>query len=280
MTLHFAVFGQPISHSLSPYIHRAFGKQLGIDLDYTAIEAAPEDFATAVASFAAAGGSGANVTLPHKEAAYALCAEVSEYAFHAGAVNTLIRHNDGWLGDNTDGAGLIRDLTERERLDLRGRRCLMIGAGGAARGVAPALLEAGIAELMIVNRSPGRADKLADILGEPDRVKTRYWEDMGNQGSFELIINATSAGRLGGKLDLPFSLLAPRALAVDLSYGEVAIPFLSWARAGGCDHAVDGLGMLIEQAAESFLRWHGKRPQTDEIYAELRARDDELVTAD
>jgi shikimate dehydrogenase len=165
-------------------------------------------------------------------------------------------------------------------LDLRGRRCLMIGAGGAARGVAPALIEAGVAELMIVNRSPERADKLADILGEPDRVKTRYWQDMGGQGSFELIINATSAGRLGGSLDLPFSLLAPRALCVDLSYGEAAIPFLAWARAGGCEHAVDGLGMLVEQAAESFLRWHGVRPQTDEVYAALRAREDELQTAD
>jgi shikimate dehydrogenase len=280
MTQHFAVFGQPISHSLSPYIQAEFARQCGIDMDYVAIEASSADFATAVAAFASAGGMGANVTLPHKEAAYALCAEVSEYAFHAGAVNTLIRRENGWLGDNTDGAGLIRDLTERERLDLRGRRCLMIGAGGAARGVAPALLEAGVAELMIVNRSPERADKLADILGEPERVKTRYWNDLGEQGSFEVIINATSAGRLGSGLDLPFGLLAPRALAVDLSYGEAAIGFLSWARAGGCDHAVDGLGMLIEQAAESFLRWHGERPQTAEVYAALRARHNELHTAD
>lgn len=280
MTQHFAVFGQPINHSLSPWIHAEFGKQCGIDLDYRAIEASPADFPTAVAAFAAAGGRGANVTLPHKEAAYALCKEVSEYAFHAGAVNTLIRQGDGWLGDNTDGAGLIRDLTERERLDLRGRRCLMIGAGGAARGVAPALLEAGIAELMIVNRSPERADKLADILGEPERVKTRYWKDLDSQGQFELIINATSAGRLNGTLELPFGLLAMRTLCVDLSYGEVAIPFLSWARAGNCEHAVDGLGMLIEQAAESFLRWHGVRPQTEEIYAALRASEPQLQTAD
>ncbi len=280
MTQHFAVFGQPINHSLSPWIHAEFGKQCGIDLDYRAIEASPADFPTAVAAFAAAGGRGANVTLPHKEAAYALCKEVSEYAFHAGAVNTLIRQGDGWLGDNTDGAGLIRDLTERERLDLRGRRCLMIGAGGAARGVAPALLEAGVAELMIVNRSPERADKLADILGDPERVKTRYWKDLDSQGQFELIINATSAGRLNGTLELPFGLLAMRTLCVDLSYGEVAIPFLSWARAGNCEHAVDGLGMLIEQAAESFLRWHGVRPQTEEIYAALRASDSQLQTAD
>ena len=280
MTQHFAVFGQPIQHSLSPYIHGEFAKQCKIDMDYRAIEASPADFATAVAAFAAAGGRGANITLPHKEAAYALCKEVSEYAFHAGAVNTLIRQGDAWLGDNTDGIGLVRDLTERERLDLRGRRCLMLGAGGAARGVAPALLEAGVAELMIVNRTPERADKLADILGEPDRVMTRYWEDLGNQGSFELVINSTSAGRLGGTLELPFSLLAPRALAVDLSYGEVAIPFLSWARAGGCDHAVDGLGMLVEQAAESFLRWHGVRPQTQEVYEALRASDPLLQSGD
>lgn len=279
MTDRYAVIGNPIAHSKSPAIHAAFAAQTAQDLSYEALLAPLDGFAATVAAFRAVGGRGMNITVPFKEEAWRLADRLTERARLAGAVNTFV-FGDDVLGDNTDGAGLIRDLTERERLDLRGRRCLMIGAGGAARGVAPALIEAGVAELMIVNRSPERADKLADILGEPDRVKTRYWQDMGEQGSFELIINATSAGRLGGSLDLPFSLLAPRALCVDLSYGEAAIPFLAWARAGGCEHAVDGLGMLVEQAAESFLRWHGVRPQTDEVYAALRARDNELQTAD
>lgn len=280
MRQHFAVFGQPIAHSLSPFIHAEFGKQCGIELDYVAIEASPEDFPTAVAAFRAAGGRGANITLPHKQAAYALCKEVSEYSFNVGAVNTLMWQDDGWMGCNTDGVGLIVDLTERERLDLRGRRCLMLGAGGAARGVVPAMLEAGVAELIIVNRTAARADELVDAVGVPDRVKSRYWEDLAALGDFELIINATAAGHQTTVMDLPFSLLSPRCLAVDLSYGKAAIPFLSWAKAGQCDHAVDGLGMLVEQAAESFLRWHGVRPQTDEVYATLRARQDALISAD
>ena len=174
----------------------------------------------------------------------------------AGAVNTLIRTATGWEGDNTD------------------------GAGGAAHGVAPALLDAGVADLYIVNRNGAHADALADALGEPGRVHPRYLSDVGTLGVFDLVINATSAARGGTPLDLPGGLFAPRGDAVDLSYGEAAIGFLSWARASGADKAIDGLGMLVEQAAESFQRWHGVRPETDPVYAMLRAHDDVLVTAD
>ncbi len=280
MTAKYAVFGHPVAHSLSPRIHAAFARQEGVDMEYAARDTAPEDFAAAIHTFGAIGGLGANITLPHKERAVALCSQLSDRARRAGAVNTLTRAGASWHGDNTDGVGLVRDLAERHRLDLRGRRVLLLGAGGAARGVAPALLDAGVGSLWIVNRSSEKADALSDALGEPGRVHTRYLADLASMGEFELIINATSAGRGGEGLSLPFSLAAPRSLAVDLSYGEAAISFLAWASAAGCTHRIDGLGMLVEQAAESFAIWHGKRPDTDAVYAQLSARADALHTAD
>ncbi len=277
----YAVFGQPIVHSQSPYIQTAFGKAQGIEVDFRAIEASPDEFATVLEAFAAAGGVGANVTLPHKEAAFALCATTTSRAKRAGAVNTLLRKGALWHGDNTDGIGLVRDLTGRHSLDLRGRRVLMLGAGGAARGVAPALLDAGILELVVVNRTPERSDALADAMGEPGRAISRYWDDLRNEGDFELIINATSAGRSNdAAFNLPLSLVNSMTTAVDLNYGEAAIPFLAWARSANCRNSVDGLGMLVEQAAESFQQWHGMRPETDAIYAALRSRDALLVSAD
>ncbi len=277
----YAVFGHPVAHSLSPRIHAAFAQQTGIVLEYTAIDAAPHDFVAALDRFADDSGAGANVTLPLKEAAFAICAQTTDRARRAGAVNTLTRNEGRWHGDNTDGAGLVRDLTGRHGLDLRARRALLLGAGGAARGVAPALLDAGISELIIVNRTAERADALADALGEPDRAHSRYWRDLGDLGDFSLIVNATSASRQDqGAFTLPFHLATPRTLAVDLNYGEAAIPFLAWARAAGCHDAVDGLGMLVEQAAEAFEHWHGVRPDTDPVYAALRDRDKVLVTAD
>ncbi len=280
MSARFAVFGHPVAHSLSPRIHAAFARQTGVTMEYTAIDAAPEDFERALASFADTGGRGANVTLPLKERALAQSVQASPRARRAGAANTLTRHADGWHADNTDGIGLVHDLTERHRLDLRGRRVLLLGAGGAARGVAPALLDAGIGELWIVNRTPEKADALSDALGEPGRVHTRYPADLPDLAAFDMLVNATSAGRGAGGLDLPFSLATTRTLAVDLSYGEAAISFLAWAGAAGCGHRFDGLGMLVEQAAESFALWHGKRPDTDAVYNALSARADALQTAD
>lgn len=276
----FAVFGHPVAHSLSPRLHAAFGRQLGIALDYRAIDAAPQDFAAALRAFAESGGRGANVTLPLKEAAYALCIEVSSSARRSGAVNTLSHVAGGWRGDNTDGQGLVRDLTERGGFDLRGRRTLLLGAGGAARGIAPTLLDAGITEMVVVNRHAEKADALVDALEDPERVHSRYWGDLAHVGDFDLIVNATSAGRDGGSLDLPGRLHRPRALAVDLNYGEAAVPFLAWARAHGVPNTRDGLGMLIEQAAESFALWHGRRPDTDELHQTLHAERPRLNTAD
>lgn len=249
-------------------------------MEYTAIDALPEQFPELLERFASEGGAGANVTLPLKQEALAFCDSLGEHARRSGAINTLVRRNGGWLGLNTDGRGLVRDLTDRQGLDLRGRRALLIGAGGAARGVAPALLDAGISELYVVNRTPERADALADAMGEPGRVHARYMDDLGRIGDFTLVIQATSAARGAGLPALPMSLLAHRAAAVDLNYGEAATPFLSWARAARALHAIDGLGMLVEQAAESFFHWHGIRPQTDEVYASLRGRQASLATAD
>lgn len=270
--LQFAVFGHPISHSLSPQIHQAFAQQFGIALEYRAIDATPELFdATVQRFFKEEGGRGANVTLPHKSSAFALADERTQAAARAGTANVLTRLANGRLSaHNTDGDALVRDLTERHDLDLRGHDALLLGAGGAARAVAWSLFEAGVQNLTIVNRSPAAADALADAIGEPARVHTRYWEDLGTIGSFDLIVNATSAGTLGKSLTLPFSLAGSRAACYDLGYGKSAFGFLAWAHAAGVRYAYDGLGMLVEQAADAFELWHGQRPATGPVYQSLR----------
>lgn len=267
----YAVFGSPIAHSKSPLIHRRFGEQLGIALEYRAIECAAGQIESALANFAREGGRGANITLPHKLDALSVCRTTTDRARRAGVVNSLRREHDGWHGDNTDGSGLVADLAERHRLDLRSRRVLMLGAGGAAQGVLPAILDAGVDSVVICNRTSERADLLSDWLGEPTRVRTIYWADMKDAGMFDLIINATSAGHGQGMMDLPFGIAGRRSVAYDLSYGIAALAFLAWARAAHCEHALDGLGMLVEQAADAFELWHGKRPDTETVYRELRA---------
>jgi shikimate dehydrogenase len=269
----FAVFGHPVAHSLSPQIHRDFAHQFGIELSYEVVDAEPEAFAAAVRDFFAGGGRGANVTLPHKAAAFELADTATEAAQRVGVANVLTPLPDGRLeAHNTDGDGMVRDLAERHRVDLRGHDALLLGAGGAAQGVAWSLLDAGVGRLTIVNRNAERADALADRLGDPARAHTRYWDDLGNIGSYDLIINGTSAGVRGDTLNLPFSLVGSRALCYDLSYGPAATGFMAWAHAAGARYAFDGLGMLVETAADSFERWHGKRPDTDPVYQNLRAR--------
>jgi shikimate dehydrogenase len=269
----FAVFGHPISHSLSPQIHQAFARQFGLELDYRTIDAAPDAFEAAVRQFFADGGRGANVTLPHKGAAFALAHERSDAASRAGSANVLTALPHGQLAaHNTDGDGMVRDITERHEVDLRGHTALLLGAGGAAHGAAWALLDAGVETLTIVNRTPETADALADAIGDPARAHTRYWDDLANLGAFDLIVNATSAGVLGKSLDLPFAIVGNRALCYDLSYGAAATGFIAWARTAGARYAFDGLGMLVETAADAFELWHGHRPDTDPVYAELRQR--------
>lgn len=269
----YAVFGHPIAHSLSPLIHPLFAQQFAIALSYEAIDAAPADFDAAVQRFFDHGGAGANVTLPHKAAAFALAERHTGAALRAGSANVLSRDMDGHLeAHNTDGSGLVRDLEMRQGIALDGRRVLLLGAGGAARGVLWNLLDAGVAELVIANRSPAGALALAAQTGDPRRVRACGWNELGELGAFELILHATAAGVLGVPLALPASLVAAGTCCYDLSYGAAARGFLAWTRQTGAAQAFDGLGMLVETAAESFERWHGMRPATDPVYAVLRGR--------
>ncbi len=267
----YALFGQPIEHSLSPRIHAAFARDSAVAMEYVAHASSAADFEAKLQAFADSGGDGANVTQPLKALAATLAETLSEVAQRAGVVNTLTRRGGQWHGDNTDGAGLVHDLAERLRLDLRGRRTLMLGAGGAAAGVLPALLDAGVESVTIVNRTPQSAERLSERHDDPGRVNARYWKDLATLGAFDFVVDATSAGHSGVALELPFSITGARTLAVSLSYGAAAARFLAWARAAGCSDVQDGLGMLIEQAAASFEIWHGLRPDTDPVHRELGA---------
>ena len=266
-TPQFAVFGTPIKHSLSPKIHATFAAQCAIAVEYRAIEAHPADFASTLSDFAARGGLGANVTLPLKALALTLCKSLDASAEHAGAANTLIRNADGWYGANTDGIGLVRDLTQRQQLNLSGRRLLLIGAGGAARGVLGPLQDAGALDLVIANRS---LDK-AKILAQQFNGRACALDQLKDQGAFDLIVHASSVGH--GNFVLPSwpeTLVQAGTALVDLSYGIASKPALAWASELDIV-AFDGLGMLIEQAAEAFYLWHHQRPDTAPVWGMLRA---------
>jgi shikimate dehydrogenase len=268
----YAVFGHPIAHSLSPRLHALFAAQTGVALAYTAIAAAPEAFAGAVQDFFAGGGCGANVTLPHKAAAFALADARTPTAQRLGVANVLTRLADGRIeADSNDGAGMLADLRGRHRLDPTGRAVLLLGAGGAARAAAFALLDARVASLTIANRTPARAQALADALAAPGQVRLARWGELDQHGAFDLIVNATSAGVQHVALALPASLVQARTCAYDLSYGPAAQPFVAWAQAAGAALAADGLGMLVETAAAAFERWHGVRPDVDAAFTALRA---------
>ena len=259
----YAVIGNPVAHSRSPWIHAEFARATGQALRYEAIEAPRGGFAQAVAAFRAAGGKGLNVTLPFKEEAYALCAEVSERAGLARAVNTLIL-GEKIFGDNTDGAGLLADLEKNLGKKVKGSHVLLLGAGGAAQGVAGALLEAGAAALVIANRTAGRAAALAARFPGVEGCGYEALPDM----RFDIVVNATSAGLQGASPALPAGILGPGVLAYEMVYGRDT-PFLAAARGAGA-RACDGLGMLVEQAAESFYLWRGVRPATAPVLERLR----------
>lgn len=266
-----AVFGFPVAHSRSPFLHDLFGRQCGIDLVYERIEAVPEAFAQKLGEFRSHGGRGANVTLPLKELAVELCGGLSPAARLAGAVNTLCWRQDHWFGDNTDGAGLVRDISLNLGWSLRGRRVLVLGAGGAARGVIPALFAEEIAELVLANRTRERAENLGNELAAAGVIRVLGLEELPEAGSFDLVLNATSAGRGGPELALPTALPIEGALCYDLSYGAAAQPFLDWAGKTRAAAVSDGLGMLVEQAALAFALWHGTVPQTPPVLAALRS---------
>ena len=268
----YAVFGHPIAHSLSPRLHALFAAQVGIVIDYAAMDVAPDAFAADARAFFAEGGAGANVTLPHKAAAFALADVATPVARRLGVANVLTRLPDGRLeADSNDGAGLVADLA-RLGVELRGRDVLLLGAGGAARAGAFALLDAGVPRLVIANRTAARAQALADDLGQSTRVRVLAWEALGEVATCGTIVNATSAGVRHADLRLPATLVNAQTLAYDLSYGAAASGFVEWARARGCAIASDGLGMLVETAAASFERWHGVRPDVDAPLRSLRER--------
>jgi shikimate dehydrogenase len=268
MTDRYAVIGNPIAHSKSPAIHAAFARQTGQDMSYEAILAPQDGFAAAVAAFRAAGGRGMNVTVPFKLEALALADMPTERARLAGAANTLRFDADGVFADNTDGVGLARDLTGRLGLRLAGRRILILGAGGAARGVILPLLEERPALLAVANRSVDKAEALKAQFAPFGELAAGGFDAFAG-GAFDVVINATSASLAGAHLALPAGLFAPGALAYDMVYGKGETPFLAQARRLGATLVSDGLGMLVEQAAESFFLWRGVRPATAPVLAML-----------
>ncbi len=262
----YAVIGNPVAHSKSPWIHAEFARQTRQDIEYTQIEAPLDGFARTLDAFRAAGGRGANVTLPFKDQAFRYCGNaLSERARAAGVVNTLIFEGNGVRGDNTDGIGLLRDITVNLGRAIAGRRVLLMGAGGAARGVVGPLLSARPQCLVIANRTADKARALAQRFGA---ASGGGYGDIEN-AQFDLLINATSAGLVDEAPPLASGAFAPGALGYDMVYGRDT-PFLALARAAGAA-ASDGLGMLVEQAAESFQIWRSVAPDTRAVLAALRA---------
>jgi shikimate dehydrogenase len=261
----YAVIGHPVAHSRSPQIHRLFAQQCQQYMVYTAIDVEPEQLHSWVAKFFAASGCGLNVTVPHKQSLLTLPSRLSERARTAGALNTLLRDAQGQLfGDNTDGIGLVRDLTEHLGVTITAHRVLLLGAGGAARGVIAPLLELKPAQLTVANRTIERAAALAASFAALGPVRATTLSDL-HASTYDLIINATAAGLQGAVPAVPASVLGKQSLCYDMGYGEQDTAFVRWAREHGAARACTGLGMLIEQAAESFYTWRGLRPNTASV---------------
>jgi len=274
----YAVMGNPISHSKSPQIHTEFARQTRQRLEYTAIQVDDGGFDQAVGNFQGNGGKGLNVTVPFKQEAWRLVNKHSPDAARAGAVNTIVLQADGTLyGDNTDGIGLIRDISVNHGIQIRAKRLLLMGAGGAARGVLQPLMAAGPAQLVIVNRTADKARALAADFNHQATVSGSHvpvitgcgYPELQNQ-QFDIIINATAASLQGDLPPLPDNILAPRACCYDMMYGREPTVFLRWASEHEAGQCIDGLGMLVEQAAAAFELWRGIRPETAPVITLLR----------
>jgi shikimate dehydrogenase len=268
----YGVVGHPVAHSWSPFIHGLFARETGQAMSYRLYDFAPEEFEARVREFFAQGGRGLNITLPHKIAAVDIASELTTRAAHSGAVNTLAMRKDGTiLGDNTDGAGLVRDLCDNLGLVIIRRRILIVGAGGAARGVIAPLLALEPAQVVIANRTPERAQNLAGAfakLGPVQGVGLRYISG----DAFDLIINATSASLSGDLPPMSNAIVGPETVCYDMAYGKNETPFVQWSLKRGCARAVQGWGMLVEQAAESFRVWRGLKPGTATVLTALKER--------
>ena len=267
----YAVMGNPISHSKSPRIHMLFAEQTKQKLNYTAIHVDDWGFNQAVDNFFASGGGGLNITVPFKQDAWNLSDQLSQRAERAGAVNTLYRSNEGKvIGDNTDGVGLVRDLTENKDLTIKGSRILLMGAGGAARGVLAPLLDQQPEKIVIANRTAEKAIVLANAFSDLGNIIGCGYDAL-NEQQFDLIINATAAS-LGGEVpNLPENIIATHGCCYDMMYGDKPTIFMEWCTAHGATSVYDGLGMLVEQAAESFYIWRNVRPETQMVINTLRA---------
>lgn len=268
MTDRYCVFGNPIKHSKSPQIHAEFAHQTQQALEYSAEEAPLDGFSSAWRAFIDAGGRGANVTVPFKEVAFSLCDTLSHRARRAGAVNTLILGggNGRTYGDNTDGVGLVRDLAYH-RVALAGKRVLVVGAGGAVRGILEPLLAERPSEIVVVNRTAAKAEQLAGDFADLGTIHSGGFDTV--NGTFDVVINGTSASLSGDLPPLPDELFATNGWAYDMMYGPEPTVFLQWAGPRGAK-LLDGLGMLVEQAAESFFLWRNVRPETAAVREMLR----------
>jgi shikimate dehydrogenase len=268
---HYAVFGSPIKHSKSPRIHQFFAEQTHQSLEYTAKEVTAERFKESVVAFFSQGGKGLNCTLPLKELAWAFADKTTKRAELSRAVNTLmIQDDDRILGDNTDGCGLITDLTVNHGISLGGTRILILGAGGACRGILAPILEQAPHHLILANRTPKKASDLAaefSILGD---IESYGFADLKGQ-QFDLIINSTSASLTDEMPTLADDLLAAEGVCYDLAYGNKPTSFVRWGLAHNAKKSLDGLGMLVEQAAEAFFLWRAIRPQTQPVITSLNA---------
>jgi len=267
----YGVVGHPVGHSLSPFIHGMFARETGQRISYRLYDVPPAEFHQRVRAFFAQGGRGLNVTLPHKIAAVEVAHELTPRAAYAAAVNTLAARPDGILGDNTDGAGLVRDLCDNLGVAITHRRVLIIGAGGATRGILGPLLGRGPELLVIANRTAQRAHALAAAFSELGVVRGVAFPEL-TDAPFDLIVNATSASLAGELPPFPPSVIGPQTVCYDLAYGSSATAFLEWATRQGCARALQGWGMLVEQAAESFRVWRGIRPDTAQVLAALKER--------
>jgi shikimate dehydrogenase len=268
----YGVVGHPVAHSWSPFIHGMFARLTGEQLVYRLHDVLPQDFRAYVLDFFSRGGRGLNVTVPHKVAAAELANELTPRAERAAAVNTLaIQRDNRILGDNTDGAGLVHDLRDNLSVNLAGRRVLIVGAGGATRGVVAPLLVLRPAELVIANRTADRAHTFAADFQDLGAVRGCGFDDLGEH-PYDVVINATSASLAGEVPAIPASVIKSESLCYDMAYSKGDTPFLKWAKDNGCARAVQGWGMLVEQAAESFQLWRGVRPQTRPVLDALRER--------
>lgn len=265
----YGVMGYPVSHSRSPVIHRLFALQTGQSLVYELLPVPPGELRAAVHEFGGKGGKGLNITVPHKTVAADLVDQLSERATRAGAVNTLVFQDGEIFGDNTDGIGLMRDLTRNLHLELQGRDILVLGAGGATRGILGPLLAAEPGSVTIANRTVEKARLLADDFSAAGDVYACSFKDVPKHIEYAIVINATSAGLRGETPPWPKTAVGSCTFCYDLSYGLTPTPFSVWAREHGARHSVMGWGMLVEQAAESFHLWRGVRPDTQPVLRQL-----------